>query len=327
MNTMSRPIPQVAVVGAGLMGHAIAQACAQAGVRVRLTDVDRRALTAGCQKIGQNLRVMVANRLLSSRRAEAVRARITAVADVSEAVKGAGLVQETIPEELPLKKRLFAQLDRLCADRSVILATNTSSFRIAEIASATQTPERVVGIHWMSPAYLVPVIEVVRGKATSENTVTRVTRYVRDLGMTPVVCADVPGFVVNRVQMALLNEAIELVQRRVASAEDVDNAVRMALGMRLAVFGPLKLNDLFSRKRSTLATMRYIYAKTGHPKFRPPTLLRRMVEAGEDGLLSGKGFFSYGSAPLGTLLKRRDRAVIAIVKALRQLSGRGLPDV
>jgi 3-hydroxybutyryl-CoA dehydrogenase len=322
---VAQPIRQIAVIGAGLMGHAIAQACAQAGVRVCLTDVDGRVLDAALTRIDQNLSGLVRNGFFAARQASAARGRVKAVKGLSAALDGAELVQEAIPEDPALKKRLFAQLDTLCPDDGVILATNTSSIRISEIAAATRSPRRVVGIHWVSPAYLVPVIEVVRGKATSEAVLRRAAQYVRRLGKVPVVCRDIPGFVINRVQMALLNEAMELVEKGIASAEDVDNAIRLAVGSRLALFGPLKLNDLFVTKRTTLATMRYIHAKTGHPKFRPPRLLKRMVATGQDGVFSGQGFFGYGRTPRQRILRERDRALVLMTTALRQLARKGVP--
>ena len=317
-----QPITRVAVVGAGLMGHAIASACAIAGVRVRLTDIDRRVLAAAGKKIDRILATLVECRALARRRAAAARSRIEFAGSLEAAVAGAHLVQESIQEDAALKGRLFAELDELCPP-ATILATNTSSIRITEIADATTRPDRVVGVHWVSPAYVVPVVEVVTGRATSPRTVRRATEYVRRLARVPVVVKDTPGFVINRVQMAMLNEAIDLVERGVATAEDVDAAIRIGLGSRLAIFGPLLCNDIFVTKETTLRLLAYLYGKTGQEKFKPSGLLRRMVKARDNGVFSGQGFFRYRGAP-ESVLGRRDRALVGFMRSLRKFERGGL---
>lgn len=313
---MSLPIQRIAVVGAGLMGHAIALACAEAGVLVRLTDVDRRVLAGAMHKIDRILGTLVKNDVITKGRARAARARLEPVHTLGDAIDGADLVQESVQENAALKKRLFAELDRACP-RGTILATNTSSISISEIAGATDRPERVVGVHWFSPAYLMPVIEVIAGRSTSKPTVRRTVDYVRRLGKVPVPVRDTPGFVINRIQMAMFNEAVDLVEKGVATAADVDAAVRIALGSRLSIFGPLLCNDIFVTKRTTLNLLAYLHGATGQDKFKPGRLLRRMVAAGNDGVFSGDGFFGYPGSQ-ARILARRDEALIMTMKRLRE---------
>jgi len=317
---MARPIARIAVVGAGLMGHAVAVACAKEGLRVRLHDVDRRVLAAAGRKIERVLDTLVKNRVLSGRRAAAASRRIELASGLAEAVADAELVQESVQEDVAVKKRLFAELDRVCAV-DTILATNTSSIRIGELAAATRSPERVVGAHWFSPAYLLPVMEVVLGRATSKRTARRAVDYARRLGKVPVLVRDTPGFVVNRIQMAMLNEAIDLVDRGVATAADVDAAVRIALGSRLSIFGPLCCNDIFVSKRTSLDLFAYLHAATGEDKFRPSGLLRRLVKAGDDGVFSGRGFFRYPGST-GATLARRDKALVLLMRQLARFDRR-----
>lgn len=317
---MARPIARVAVVGAGLMGHAIALACAKERLRVRLTDVNPRVLAEAATKIERVLAGLVKNRVLSGRAAAAASRRIDFSGSLAETVADAELVQESVQEDLAVKKRLFAELDRVCA-ADTILATNTSSIRIGELAAATRRPERVVGAHWFSPPYLMPVMEVVLGRATSRRTARRALEYARRLAKVPVLVKDTPGFVVNRIQMAMLNEAIDLVDRGVATAADVDAAVRIALGSRLSIFGPLCCNDLFVSKRTSLNLFAYLHAATGEDKFRPSGLLRRLVKAGDDGVFSGRGFFRY-PGPSAATLARRDQALALLMRQLAQFERR-----
>lgn len=297
------------------MGHGIAVACASAGIRVSLTDNAPRVLDAAAKKIDQTFALLTEARIVTRGQASAARRRIVLAPTLREAVGAADLVQESIQESVKHKRGLFAELDALCSP-DTILATNTSSIRIAEIASATVRPERVIGVHWVSPAYLVPVIEVVVGSATSVQARRRVLDYIERMAKTPVVSKDTPGFVINRIQMAMLNEAIRLVESRIATAQDVDAAIRIGLGSRLAIFGPLECNDLFVTKDTTLKLLEYLYTETGEDKFRPSRLLRRMVRANENGMFSGKGFFRY-PRPAKAVTARRDRALIAISKFLR----------
>jgi 3-hydroxybutyryl-CoA dehydrogenase len=317
---MARPISRVAVVGAGLMGHAIALTCAKAGLRVRLTDVDRRVLAEAGRKIERVLATLVKNRVLGGRAAAAASRRVEFAGSLAEAVADADLVQESVQEDVAVKKRLFAELDRACA-RDTILATNTSSIRIGELAAATRRPGRVVGAHWFSPAYLMPVMEVVVGRATSKRTARRAVDYARRLAKVPVLVKDTPGFVVNRIQMAMLNEAIALVDRGIATAADVDAAVRIALGSRLSIFGPLCCNDIFVTKRTSLNLFVYLHGATGEDKFRPSGLLRRLVKNDDDGAFSGSGFFRYPGSTSETLA-RRDKALVLLMRQLAQFERR-----
>lgn len=276
------------VVGAGLMGSGIAQVAAVAGWDVVLTDVGDAELERGLDGIRRSLDKLVEKERLTAQDAEATVGRIRTVTDL-EAVADASIVVEAVFERLEVKQQTFRQLDAICGPDTV-LATNTSAIPITKIAAATDRPESVVGTHFFSPVPLMPLCELVKGQRTTDATVTRAREFAESVGKTCVtVHRDVAGFVTTRLICAYVMEAVRLVESGVISAEDLDTACRLGFGHAM---GPLATCDLTGVDVLKHASEN-IWSDTADPKFFPPELLSRMVDAGDLGRKSGQGFYSY----------------------------------
>lgn len=284
---MSR-ITHVGVIGAGTMGHGIAHVAAQAGFDVFLYDVTVELARAGVEKIRKNLEVGVEKKKVEPAQRDAALARLTPTAALSD-LRICGLVVEAAPEKLELKKKLFGELSALCA-ADAILATNTSSLSVTEIAAAAAYPERVLGMHFFNPVHLMKLLEVVRAHQTSEDTLARARAFGEQLGKQLVVVNDSPGFASTRLGLVVGLEAIRMVEEGVAAPEDIDRAMELGYGYPM---GPLKLGDLVGLD-VRLAIAEYLYQELGSPAFRPPQLLKRMVRAGKLGKKTGQGFYKYG---------------------------------
>ncbi len=292
-------IKTIGIVGAGQMGRGISQVCAACGYRVLLVDVSEPAVEEAFKKIRSGVERALDRGSLSSHQAGQVLALIHPMVQLDRLLE-AQLVIEAIPEDLALKEDLFVQLDRICQP-GTILASNTSSISITKLGAASGRPDRVIGMHFMNPAPVMQLVEVVRGLETSEHTMNLVLDLVWKLGKVSVVCKDVPGFIVNRVLMPMINEAIFALEEGVASAEAIDLA--MTAGTNQPV-GPLALADRIGLD-TVLAICEVLHQDLGDPKFRPCPLLRRYVEAGWLGNKSGRGFYIYsdtGHTTVGNVL-------------------------
>lgn len=305
-------IRKIAVIGAGIMGHGIAQVCALAGYETLVTRKRKELFKETYEKIKSNLNVLMENGIITSEDVEDALSRIKFSEGVSEAAQDADFVIEAVVENMDLKKSIFKELDQVCPEHT-ILATNTSSFSITEIASATRRQDKVVGTHWWNPPHLMPLVEIVRGQRTSDETIRVTKGLIERLGKVPVVCKDSPGFLGVRLQAALVIEAISMLEEGLASAEDIDTAVKMTLGFRLPILGPLETVDL-----GGMDTFLYAYDylhKTLGEKFRPPNLLRHKVEINELGIKTGRGFYDYAGKSIEDILKRRDQWLINQLKS------------
>jgi 3-hydroxybutyryl-CoA dehydrogenase len=302
-------IKNVAVIGAGIMGSGIALSCALSGYAVSIRDINEEVIKQAFHKLNS-----IAKNLCE-KEAELVLRRIKGTVDIIEAVKDADLVIEAVPEKIDLKKRVLKELDRICAAHTVF-ASNTSTFRITEMARATKRPEKIIGTHWMNPPYLLPLVEVIRGAKTSDETVNTVKLFLTSLGKKPVLCKDTPGFIVNRMQSALLVEAISLVEQGIATMEDVDMVWTQHLGLRYCLMGPFEAMDLFGLD-TELSQYSYLYKMLKDAKFKPPKLLRKKVKNGELGLKTGKGFYDYSRQNIESMTKQRDRRLIELMRLLR----------
>lgn len=280
-------IKTVGVVGAGQMGRGISQVCATAGYQVLLVDVAVLPVQEAIKKIRVSVERAVEHGSLSQLQAGSVMALIHPMVQL-ERLREAQLVIEAIPEDLSLKQELFTQLGRICHP-ATILASNTSSISITKLAAASGRPDRVAGMHFMNPAPVMKLVEVVRGMETSDHTMNLVLDLAARLDKTPVVCRDVPGFLVNRILMPMINEAIFALEEEVGSAEAIDLA--MTAGANHPV-GPLALADRIGLD-TVLAICEVLYHDLGDPKFRPCPLLRTYVEAGRLGRKKGHGFYVY----------------------------------
>ncbi len=281
-------IRTIGVVGAGTMGHGIAQVAAQSGYQVTLVDVVPAALERGRTQIGKGLERLVAKGKLAAEDRDQALGRLTTGGDLA-AVAGADLVVEAVVEREDVKRKVLSELDRVCPAQT-ILATNTSSISITRLAAATSRPEKVIGMHFMNPVPVMQLVEVIRGLATSQETWEAVEAASRKMGKTPVEVHDAPGFVSNRVLMPMINEAIFCLYEGVGKAEAIDEV--MKLGMNHPM-GPLALADLIGLD-VCLDILRVLQQGFGDPKYRPCPLLVKMVDAGRLGRKSGRGFYDYG---------------------------------
>ena len=281
-------IGSITVIGAGAMGHGIAQVAASAGVDARMHDVSEAAIEKGIQAIRANLQKGIDKGKVTAEQRDRALERVHAAPDLAAALADSDLVIEAVPESLELKQRIFRELDRH-APPAAVLASNTSSLPIARIAEVTGRPESVIGMHFFNPVHLMLLLELVRADRTSDETVARATEFGRQLGKETILVRDTPGFATSRLGLALGLEAIRMVEQGVASAEDIDKA--MALGYRHPM-GPLRLTDLVGLD-VRLAIAEHLHRELGSEAFQPPELLKRMVREGRLGKKAGRGFYDW----------------------------------
>ena len=284
---MAASITTVAVLGAGTMGHGIAQVCAVAGCRVTLRDLNENVVQGGVGRIRESLEKLASKGRIDTDAKDRALSSIEATTDLAAAVAGADLIVEAIPERMELKIQTFTDVERAAPDHA-IFATNTSSLSVTEIAGATGRPERVIGMHFFNPVPIMELLELVRGLRTSDETVETARAFAERIGKRAIVVRDWQGFATSRLGVALGAEAIRMLEEGVASAEDIDTA--MKLGYRHPM-GPLELTDLVGLD-VRLAILEHLHREVGE-QFRPPTLLRQMVRAGKLGRKAGEGFYKY----------------------------------
>jgi 3-hydroxybutyryl-CoA dehydrogenase len=308
-------IKTVAVIGAGVMGGGIAQTFAQAGYLVWLHARREDTLRAARDRIAKNQEAMVRAGLLSTQAVADARVRLRTTTALEEAVAGCHFVSESVPEDLDTKRAVFAALDRH-APREAVLSTDTSGLSISAIASATSRPEMVVGFHWMNPPHLMPPVEVIRGHDTAEASMELACDLARRIARVPIrVEKDVPGFLWNRLQLALVREALHVVEQGIATPEAVDLALSAGLGLRWSAVGPFRLMDL-----GGLATFHaialYLYRDLSAAR-EPQSTLAARVAAGETGARTGKGFFDYPPGAAEAAIAGRDAKLLELLKLLR----------
>ena len=282
------PVRNVAVIGAGTMGHGIAYIVALAGYRVALSDTDPAALEHGIARVRAAFdRAVERGKCTSQAREEGLR-RLVLAMTVADAATEADIVIEAIPERLPLKQALFAELERY-ARPDTLLASNTSSLSITEIGAVLARPGRMIGLHFFNPVPVMKLVEIVQGRDTAPETTEAARRLAESLGKVPIVVRDTPGFATSRLGVVLGLEAIRMLEQEVATAEDIDRAMELGYNHPM---GPLKLTDVVGLD-VRLAIAEHLHATLGDDTYRPPALLRRLVSEGKLGKKSGQGFYRW----------------------------------
>ena len=281
----------IVVIGAGTMGNGIAHTFAQSGFRVSMVDVNQENLDKALQTITTNLDRIIAKGNLTEEEKRSTLDHITTHTDLKDVASTADLIVEAATENLELKLRIFAQMDEL-APANCILATNTSSISITQIAAATKRPEKVIGMHFMNPVPIMKLVEIIKGYSTSKETFDAIFAMSETLGKVPVEVNDYPGFVANRILMPMINESIETLYNGVAGVQEIDTV--MKLGM-VHPMGPLQLAD-FIGLDVCLAILNVMYDGFKNPKYAPNPLLVNMVMAGKKGVKSGEGFYDYSES-------------------------------
>ncbi|CAN5894855.1 3-hydroxyacyl-CoA dehydrogenase family protein [soil metagenome] len=285
---MTQQIERVAVLGAGTMGHGIAQVAAQGGYEVALFDAQPGAVESALQRIRGNLQKGVERGKVAAEDRDAALGRLRAAGSIAETAREAELVIEAVPERMELKHQVFAELER-SAPGHAILASNTSSLSISRIAEAVGEPGRVIGLHFFNPVHIMKLLEVVRGRETSRETLDASLEFAQRIGKEPIVVTDTPGFASSRLGVVLGLEAMRMVEQGVASPQDIDRAMELGYNHPM---GPLKLTDLVGLD-VRLGIADYLHGELGGEQYRPPEILRRKVEEGRLGKKSGRGFYDW----------------------------------
>ena len=305
-------INKIAVIGTGTMGPGISQVLAQSGIEVRIFDIKPEQLENAKQTIDRNLELFAAEGIVPEGDIEDIKARITTTGDLAGAVEGADLVLEAVPEVPEIKRKVMADLDKLAAPET-ILASNTSGLSITSLAKATNRPEKVVGMHWWNPPIIIPVIEIIKGEKTNQTVVDEVGALIKKIKKVPVlVKKDVPGFLGNRLQYALMREAIYLLNEGVASAEDIDVMIKAGIGFKFPVMGPLETIDMAGMDIYSRVSQ-YLYANLNNDTT-PPPIVGKMVEDNTLGLKTGKGFYDYSDVSIPELMGSRIKKLVALLK-------------
>jgi len=281
----------IAVLGAGTMGNGIAHTFAQSGFKVQLIDINEELLKNGLATITKNLDRMVAKERITETDKTKTLNNITTYTSITEGVETANLVVEAATENIDLKLKIFKQLDNACP-KDTILATNTSSISITQIAAVTSRPEMVIGMHFMNPVPIMKLVEIIRGYNTSDFVTNSIMELSKTLGKTPTEVNDYPGFVANRILMPMLNESIETLYNRVAGVEEIDTVMKLGMAHPM---GPLQLAD-FIGLDVCLSILNVMYDGFKNPKYAPCPLLVNMVRAGKLGIKSGEGFYDYSKS-------------------------------
>ena len=278
----------VAVIGAGTMGNGIAHVFAQFGYKVNLIDVSQSALDKAIATIGKNLDRQVAKGALTEDEKSATLGNLTTYTAIPDGVKGVDLVVEAATENIDLKLKIFRDLDA-ATEPHVILATNTSSISITKIASVTNRPDKVIGMHFMNPVPVMKLVEIIRGYSTSDEVTATIMETSKKLNKVPTEVNDYPGFIANRILMPMINEAIYSLYEGVAGVEEIDTVMKLGMAHPM---GPLQLAD-FIGLDVCLAILQVLHDGFGNPKYAPCPLLVNMVTAGKKGVKSGEGFYSW----------------------------------
>lgn len=290
----------IAVIGAGTMGNGIAHTFAQAGFKVQLTDTNTKALDNALKTISNNLERMISKGVISEKEKISTLENISTFTNLKEGVEYASLVIEAATENEQIKSKIFKELDLYCPE-DTILATNTSSISITQIASFTNRPEKVIGMHFMNPVPIMPLVEIIEGYNTDSEITKLIVELSEAIGKTPIAVKDYPGFVANRILMPLINEAIETLYHGIAGVKEIDGIMKLGMGHPM---GPLQLAD-FIGLDVCLSIMHVMYDGLKNPKYAPCPLLVNMVNANKLGVKSKEGFYDYATTKKAEIISRQ----------------------
>ena len=307
-------IKHIAVVGSGIMGHGIAQTFALGGYEVTLNDISDELLNKAIRQIHSNLNTFVEFGITTPQGVQEALSRIKATKNLKEASKESDFVVEALPEVMDVKKRIVKELDETCPPHTII-ASNTSGLSLTEIVSGIKRQDQTIIAHWYNPPHIIPVVEIVKGRYTSDQTVDLAYQLLVSIGKKPVkILKEVPGFLGNRLQFALYREALYCLKEGIASAEDIDIAVKGSYGFRLPTLGPLETSD-FGGLDTYLNISEYLFKEIDRST-EPPEFLREKVRQGKLGVKTGEGFFRYTPEEAERKIKERDRQFLQRLKCL-----------
>jgi 3-hydroxybutyryl-CoA dehydrogenase len=304
------------IVGAGIMGHGFAQFLALNQLKVYLVDQADEFLDRARGWIRDNLDYMIELGELAASEKTAVLSRINFTTDLAGNLAAADYVLEAVSENFELKRSVWNILGQNAAPQA-ILASNTSSYDINELAAGVPNPERIIGTHWFHPPQITPCVEVIPGKGASQANIDLMMTFLTGLGKMPTLCKSAPGFVANRIQMAMASEAIALVEEGLATPAEVDRIVKSSFGFRLGAYGPFEIMDQAGAD-TYWSVFEYLYDKLGKDYFKPPRLLADQVRAGRLGLKTSGGFYDFGPGAADTMRRERDRKFYARLKLVKQ---------
>ncbi|HZS53214.1 MAG TPA: 3-hydroxyacyl-CoA dehydrogenase family protein [Bryobacteraceae bacterium] len=302
----------IAVVGAGFMGTVIATLYAHYGYKVILTDLMPKPLEAYRTRAEPIARSLVG----ANKKMDVIFANVVTEINLEKAVKDAFFVHEVIHEEINAKQSLFERLDRICP-REVVLGTNTSSLKLSDICANVANRDRVIGVHYITPAHIIKLVELIVADFTPKELIDWSKKFLKTIDHVGVVCTDTPGFLVNRLQYALLSEAYRIVEEGAASRDDVDTAMKLSLGPRLALWGPLLTEDLVVSKKTSADIWDYLYRKTNLEKFQCPPGITRFVEQNRLGAISGAGWYDF-ARDYASVVTARDSQLKSILDWLEK---------
>jgi 3-hydroxybutyryl-CoA dehydrogenase len=311
-----KPIKSVLVVGAGTMGHGFSQIFSLNGINVTLVDKNKELLDQARRWIQDNLEYMSEIQELKGQSVSNILDRIELKTDLDKHAKQTDFILEAVNEDLELKKQIFRQLDAV-APPDVVLASNTSSFDINEIGEVTEHPNRVIGTHWFHPPQITPCVEIIPSKATSPDIVERTISFMERIGKVPTKCKSAPGFVANRIQLAMAAEALSIVEEGLASPGEVDRIVKTSFGFRLGAYGPFEIIDQAGAD-TYRAVYNYLYNKLQREQFKSPRILDKLIEQGHYGLKTQKGFYEYRDGASDVIKRDRDRKFYARLRLFRE---------
>jgi 3-hydroxybutyryl-CoA dehydrogenase len=308
-------IKNITVVGTGVMGPDIALGFAMAGYEVTGLDLEQAILDRAAQKIALNCRQMAEENVFGEEEAAQIQSRVRLTLAWDEAVAGADYITEAVPEVMETKKEVFRRCGELCSEE-VVVASNTSSMSITEIASEMRYPQRAISTHWTIPAHLSPMVEVICGARTSKATEELALSLLGKAGKFPVLCKDSPGFIHNYVQFAMVKAALDLLEREIATPEGIDTVIRNGFGLRLSSVGPIKFVDLCGLD-TIVNIQKYLYKMTKDPMYKPSRTIEENVKKGNLGAKTGRGFYDYSEDEADKLRRQTNRSIIRIKQALK----------